>query len=55
MGIDISDINNDGFLDIFQVDMESNNNRRQKANMASMNPKLFFETVFYGFHYQYMQ
>ena len=54
MGIDISDINNDGFLDIFQVDMESNNNRRQKANMASMNPKLFFETVFYGFHYQYM-
>ncbi|MBU3012830.1 VCBS repeat-containing protein [Polaribacter vadi] len=54
MGIDISDINNDGFLDVFQVDMESNNNRRQKANMASMNPKLFFETVFYGFHYQYM-
>ncbi len=54
MGIDISDINNDGFLDIFQVDMDSNNNRRQKANMASMNPKLFFETVFYGFHYQYM-
>ena len=54
MGIDISDMNNDGFLDVFQVDMESNNNRRQKANMASMNPKLFFETVFYGFHYQYM-
>ncbi|PQJ72386.1 VCBS repeat-containing protein [Polaribacter butkevichii] len=54
MGIDIADINNDGFLDIFQVDMESNNNRRQKANMASMNPQLFFETVLYGFHYQYM-
>ncbi|MEO9571968.1 MAG: VCBS repeat-containing protein [Polaribacter sp.] len=54
MGIDVSDINNDGFLDVFQVDMDSNNNRRQKANMASMNPKLFFETVFYGFHYQYM-
>jgi len=54
MGIDISDFNNDGLLDIFQVDMDSNNNRRQKANMASMNPRLFFETVFYGFHYQYM-
>ncbi|TVZ57337.1 VCBS repeat protein [Lutibacter sp. Hel_I_33_5] len=54
MGIDISDVNNDGLLDVFQVDMDSNNNRRQKANMASMNPKLFFETVFYGFHYQYM-
>ncbi|WP_299550842.1 VCBS repeat-containing protein [Seonamhaeicola sp.] len=55
MGIDIADINNDGLLDIFQVDMDSDNNRRQKANMASMNPRLFFETVFYGFHYQYMQ
>jgi len=54
MGIDIADFNNDGFLDIFQVDMESNNNTRQKANMASMNPQLFWETVFYGFHYQYM-
>jgi len=54
MGIDIADFNNDGLLDIFQVDMDSNNNRRQKANMASMNPRLFFETVFYGFHYQYM-
>ncbi|TYA74389.1 VCBS repeat-containing protein [Seonamhaeicola marinus] len=55
MGIDIADINNDGLLDIFQVDMDSNNNRRQKANMASMNPRLFYETVLYGFHYQYMQ
>ncbi|ARV14671.1 VCBS repeat-containing protein [Polaribacter sp. SA4-12] len=54
MGIDVSDINNDGFLDLFQVDMESNNNRRQKANMASMNPELFYETVLYGFHNQYM-
>ena len=54
MGIDVSDINNDGNLDFFQVDMESNNNRRQKANMASMNHKLFFETVLYGFHNQYM-
>ncbi len=54
MGIDVADINNDGLLDVFQVDMESDNNRRQKANMASMNPKLFLETVYYGFHYQYM-
>ena len=54
MGIDIADINNDGFLDIFQADMDSDDNRRQKANMASMNPRLFYETVLYGFHYQYM-
>lgn len=54
MGIDIADINNDGFLDIFQADMDSDDNQRQKANMSSMNPRLFYETVLYGFHYQYM-
>ncbi|WP_083629679.1 VCBS repeat-containing protein [Tenacibaculum agarivorans] len=54
MGIDIADINNDGFMDIFQADMDSDDNRRQKANMSSMNPRLFYETVLYGFHYQYM-
>ncbi|GAB1307857.1 VCBS repeat-containing protein [Urechidicola sp. KH5] len=55
MGVDIADFNNDSFLDILQVDMMAQNNRRQKANMASMNPKLFWGTVNSGFHYQYMQ
>ena len=55
MGVDISDYNNDGNLDIFQVDMDAKTNRRKKANMASMNPTLFWETVDLGFHYQYMQ
>ncbi|WP_064972165.1 VCBS repeat-containing protein [Kordia zhangzhouensis] len=54
MGVDVADINNDGFLDIFQADMDADTNRRSKANMASMNPRLFYETVLYGFHYQYM-
>lgn len=54
MGIDIADVNNDGHLDIFQVDMDPNNNRRKKANMASMNPQLFWDVVDAGFHYQYM-
>ncbi len=55
MGVDIADFNNDQLLDILQVDMMAKNNRRQKANMASMNPKLFWGTVNSGFHYQYMQ
>ncbi|WP_416442379.1 VCBS repeat-containing protein [Leeuwenhoekiella sp. A16] len=55
MGVDIADYNNDGNLDIFQVDMDAKKNRRKKANMASMNPELFWSTVDAGFHYQYMQ
>ena len=54
MGADIADFNNDGNLDIFQVDMDAQSNRRKKANMASMNPSLFWSTVNSGFHYQYM-
>jgi len=55
MGVDIADFNNDGLLDILQVDMTAEDNRRSKANMASMNPELFWSTVNSGFHYQYMQ
>lgn len=54
MGADISDFNNDGNLDIFQVDMDAKSNRRKKANMASMNTELFWDVVNAGFHYQYM-
>ena len=55
MGVDIADFNNDALPDILQVDMTSQINRRAKANMASMNPSLFWSTVNNGFHYQYMQ
>jgi len=54
MGADIADYNNDGLLDIVQVDMAAEDNRRAKANMASMNPDLFWSTVDFGMHYQYM-
>lgn len=54
MGTDIADFNNDGLLDIMQVDMAAEDNRRAKANMASMNPGLFWSTVDFGMHYQYM-
>ncbi|TRX61338.1 hypothetical protein FNH22_04590 [Fulvivirga sp. M361] len=54
MGVDAADINNDGLMDFMQVDMAAQDNRRSKANMASMNPALFWSTVNAGFHYQYM-
>jgi enediyne biosynthesis protein E4 len=54
MGADISDFNNDGNLDIFQVDMDAKSNRRKKINMASMNPQLYEDIANAGFQYQYM-
>jgi hypothetical protein len=54
MGVDIADVNNDQMLDILQMDMTPGDNRRSKANMAGMNPDLFWGTVNSGFHYQYM-
>ena len=54
MGVDVSDFNNDGNLDIFQVDMDAKDNRRKKANMSSMNPQLFWDIADAGFQYQYM-
>ncbi|AXT62223.1 hypothetical protein D1816_18270 [Aquimarina sp. AD10] len=55
MGVDIADFNNDGLMDILQMDMDAASNRRSKANMASMNPKLFENIEKVGFQYQYMQ
>ena len=55
MGADIADFNNDGMMDIFQLDMSADDNFRSKANMASMNPTVFHQSVDLGLHHQYMQ
>ena len=55
MGVDAADFNNDGLLDILQMDMTPADNRRNKANMASMDPAAFYEMISLGMHFQYMQ
>ncbi|MEM6800455.1 MAG: CRTAC1 family protein, partial [Bacteroidota bacterium] len=55
MGIDAADFNNDGLLDLVQLDMTAEDYKRAKTNMASMQPETFYEAVDMGFHHQYMQ
>ncbi len=54
MGVDASDINNDGQLDLFVLDMAAEDHFRSRANMSGMNPKAFQKVVDEGGHYQYM-
>lgn len=55
MGADIADFNNDGYMDIFQLDMSAEDNFRSKANMSAMDPDAFYKSVDVGLHHQYMQ
>lgn len=53
MGTDVADFNNDGYLDIYQVDMMPKSYRRAKENMDSMDPERFYNMVKNDMHHQY--
>jgi enediyne biosynthesis protein E4 len=55
MGIDAADFNNDGLIDLFQIDMTPEDHFRRMANVIPMNYKTFYRSLDFGFHYQYMQ
>ena len=54
MGVDMADIDNDGWLDIFVLDMLSSTNYGRKTNMSGMDANVFDILVNLGGHYQYM-
>ncbi len=55
MGSDAADINNDGLIDLLQLDMAYKTNQKSKTNMHSMDSKQFYDMVQRGLHYQYMR
>jgi len=54
MGVDVMDINNDGFEDLFALDMFPEDYVRSKTTMAPMNVKLYNTHLSQGFYNQYM-
>lgn len=55
MGCDIADINNDGWSDVFTLDMLPEDNRRQKLLYMPDNYELYNNQVKNGFHHQLMR
>lgn len=55
MGCDIADINNDGWSDVFTLDMLPADNRRQKLLYMPDNYELYNNTVQNGFYHQLMR
>lgn len=55
MGNDVADVNNDGWPDIFTLDMLPQDNHRQKLLLAPDNYGKFELNLRTGFHYQYMR
>ena len=55
MGNDIADVNNDGTIDIFTLDMLPEDNKRQKLLLVPDNWNQFDQNFRSGFYYQYMR
>lgn len=55
MGNDIADLNNDGWPDIYTLDMLPEDNYRQKLLLAPNNYEKFDLNIRSGFHHQYMR
>lgn len=53
MGQDIEDINNDGLADVFELDMDPEDNYRKKMFMTPNNYQVIQNFDYFGYQYQY--
>jgi hypothetical protein len=53
MGNDAEDINNDGLVDIFELDMDPEDNYRKKTMMGGNNYQTYLLSDQFGYQYQY--
>ncbi len=54
MGFDAADINNDGLLDVYQIDMTPKGHFRRMMNVVPMRQETFDRSLEFGFHHQHM-
>lgn len=54
MGNDLSDVNNDGLLDVLVLDMTPADHVRRHTNLAGINYDQFWDFINKGYHFQYM-
>jgi hypothetical protein len=55
MGQDVEDINNDGLLDIMELDMNPADNYRKKTMMGGNNYLTYQNSDYFGYQYQYVR
>lgn len=55
MGADVVDINNDGFSDVIELDMNPEDNYRKKTMLSPGNYQSNLNNDFYGYQYQYVR
>ncbi|WP_419803269.1 VCBS repeat-containing protein [Mucilaginibacter sp.] len=55
MGQDIQDINNDGLADVFELDMNPEDNYRKKMMMSANSYQTYQNFDAYGYQYQYVR
>ena len=55
MGCDISDINNDGFMDIIELDMNPQDNYRKKMMLNANSYQTYQNSDYFKYQYQYVR